>query len=66
MLVLARRKNESVILDLRQFGLGLIRVSPAEIRLQSVRIGFEADERIQIHREEVFDVIEREKIGRAS
>lgn len=61
MLVLSTHKSESVVIDLREFGLGLIEVLTVEIRGDKTRNGYQADKRIPIHRKCVFDQIERSK-----
>jgi carbon storage regulator CsrA len=58
VLILVRKVCEKAIIDLRQWGLGTIEVMPAEIRDGKVRIGFNADPKIPVHREEVFKDIE--------
>lgn len=59
MLVVSR-KNEAVIIDLRKWGLGLITVQHIENRGDKCRLGFEADKQIPVHREEVYEAIERQ------
>jgi sRNA-binding carbon storage regulator CsrA len=61
MLVLAREaeKNEDVIIDLRPWGLGTVRVVVTKIRGDRVWLGFDADERIVVDRLEVFEKKER-------
>ena len=54
MLVLSRKKNESIIVD------GKIEIKIIELEDGRVRIGIEAPKDIQIHRKEVFDEIEKE------
>jgi carbon storage regulator len=54
MLVLSRKKNESVVFD----GPGVVRI--VEIRGGKVRLGFEADRSVTIHREEVAAAIARQ------
>ena len=54
MLVLSRKKNESIIID------GKIEIKIIESEDGRVRIGIEAPKEIQIHRKEVFDEIEKE------
>lgn len=61
MLILSRHKNEAIVIDLRQWGLGLIELMTVEIRGDKVRHGIEADKQIPVHRREVFDAIERKK-----
>lgn len=55
MLVLARKKNEEIVL-----GNGLAAIHVVEIRGDKVRIGIDAPREFPIHRREVFDVISRE------
>jgi len=55
MLILARRENE--VIDIQ----GLCRVIVVEIRQKAVRLGFEADPAIRIHREEVLKRIVEEE-----
>lgn len=51
MLVLSRKKNESIIID------GKIEVKIIESEDGRVRIGIDAPKDIEIHRKEIFDVI---------
>lgn len=53
MLVLTRKKNESIVID------DVIRVMVVEIRGDKVRLGIEAPREIEVHRQEVYDVIHR-------
>lgn len=61
-LILSRKKNQMVVIDLREFGLGLVKVMCLGQRNGQARLMFNGDERIPIHREEVFDQIERQKV----
>lgn len=61
MLVLSRKEREGIVIDLREFGLGLIELMTVEIRADKVRHGIEADKRIPVHRREVFELIESQK-----
>ena len=68
MLVLSRKKNDSIVIDLRDVDLSripkdqrIIRVVTVEIRGDKVRNGVEANKDIPVHREEVFNAIERER-----
>ena len=61
MLCLSRKRNESVILDLREFGLGLVKILTVDIRGDKTRVGVDADVKIPVHREEVFNAIERNR-----
>lgn len=54
MLVLSRKKSESIIID------GKIEIKIIEAEDGRVRIGIEAPREIEIHRKEVFDIIKAE------
>jgi carbon storage regulator len=51
MLVLTRKKNESIVIN------DVIRVTVVEIRGDKVRLGIEAPREIDVHRQEVYDQI---------
>ena len=51
MLVLSRKKNESIVID------NDITIVVVEIRGDKVRLGIEAPKEIPVHRREVFDAI---------
>ena len=53
MLVLSRKKNESIIIDDK------ITVVVVEIRGDKVRLGVEAPKEVPVHRKEVHDAIQR-------
>ncbi len=53
MLVLSRKKNESIIIN------DDITVVVVEIRGDKVRLGVEAPKEVPVHRREVFDAIHR-------
>ncbi|MCL4113144.1 UNVERIFIED_CONTAM: hypothetical protein GTU68_061608 [Idotea baltica] len=55
MLVLSRKKNESIVID------GNIVVTIIEVRGDKVRLGIEAPREVPIHRSEVFDAIQGER-----
>jgi len=55
MLVLSRRKNESIVID------GRIEVTIVDIRSKRVRVGITAPEDITVHRKEIQDKIEKNK-----
>jgi len=51
MLVLSRKKNESIVID------NNITVTVVEIRGDKVRLGIVAPKEVPVHRQEVFDAI---------
>ena len=53
MLVLSRKKNESIIIN------NNITVMVVEIRGDKVRLGIEAPTEVPVHRQEVFEAIQR-------
>lgn len=55
MLVLSRKKNESVVIN------DDITVCVVEIRGDKVRLGFTASKEVTIHRQEVHEAIQFEK-----
>jgi len=58
MLVLSRKKNESIIIN------DDITIIVVEIRGDKVRLGIEAPKTVTVHRQEVYDAIqEQEKRG---
>jgi carbon storage regulator len=54
MLVLSRKKNEGIVFD------GPGRVVVVKIRGDKVRLGFEAERSVTVHREEVAAAIKRQ------
>ncbi len=54
MLVLSRKKNESVLIG------DSVKVTVVEIRGDKVRLGFEAPGEVRVHREEVWVRIQEE------
>lgn len=57
MLVLSRKKNESIVIDDR------IKITVVEIRGDKVRLGVDAPKEVPVHRQEVYDAIHREIAG---
>jgi len=62
MLVLSRKKNESIVIN------DDITIVVVEIRGDKVRLGVEAPKEVPVHRREVFDAIHRSEAtgGKAS
>lgn len=56
MLVLSRKKNESIMI-----GDNIV-VTIVEIRGEKCRIGIEASKDITVHRQEVYQAIQRERL----
>lgn len=57
MLVLSRKKNESVVIDDR------IVLTVVEIRGDKVRLGIEAPREVPVHRKEIYDAIQTERVA---
>ena len=57
MLVLSRKKNESIVIN------DDITVVVVEIRGDKVRLGVEAPKEVPVHRREVYDAIKRSENG---
>ena len=55
MLVLSRKKNESIMIS------DNITIVVVEIRGDKVRLGIECPKEIPVHRQEVYELIQREK-----
>lgn len=55
MLVLSRKKNESIVIN------NDIIIVVVEIRGDKVRLGIEAPKDISVHRQEVYEAIQRER-----
>jgi carbon storage regulator len=55
MLVLSRKKNESIVID------GKIVVTVVEIKGDKVRLGIAAPPEVPVHRSEVFEAIRQEQ-----
>ncbi len=59
MLVLSRKKNESIVID------NNITITVVEIRGDKVRLGIVAPKEVPVHRQEVFDLIHANKAAEA-
>ncbi len=59
MLVLSRKKNKSIVIG------DNIKVVVVEIRGDNVRLGVEAPKDVPVHRQEVYDAIQRTKERKA-
>ncbi|HEX3654641.1 MAG TPA: carbon storage regulator CsrA [Pirellulales bacterium] len=57
MLVLSRKKNESIVIN------NDITIVVVEIRGDKVRLGVEAPKEVPVHRREVYDAIHRNAAG---
>lgn len=55
MLVLSRKKNESIVIN------DEITIVIIDIRGDKVRVGVEAPQEVPVHRREVYDAIQRDK-----
>lgn len=55
MLVLSRKKNESIVIDEN------VVITVVEVRGDKVRLGIQAPKEIPVHRQEVYDAIVGEK-----
>ena len=60
MLVLSRKINEAIIIN------DNIRIVVVEIRGDKVRLGVEAPKDISVHRQEVYEAIQREGVKKAN
>lgn len=60
MLVLSRQRDESVIICCNG---EIIKVTVIDTRDDKTRLGFEANKEVIVHREEVWDAIQRKKEG---
>jgi carbon storage regulator len=59
MLVLSRKKNESIVIN------NDITVTVVEIRGDKVRLGIVAPKEVPVHRQEVYEAIQRENLRSA-
>lgn len=54
-LIVTRARKESVVIDLRQWGLGVVEILNTGKKGLATQLAFVAERRIPIHRREVFD-----------
>jgi carbon storage regulator len=59
MLVLSRKKNESIIIN------DNITVTVVEIRGDKVRLGIDAPKEVSVHRREVYEAIQNHKLPKS-
>lgn len=57
MLILTRKPDEAIII-----GDNAVKIILLSVNGNQVRLGFEGDEEISIHREEIFNRIQQEKV----
>jgi carbon storage regulator len=63
MLVLSRRNRESVVVGGADQFHRLLKVTVLDIRGSSVKLGFEVDAGVPVHRAEVWERIQAETVG---
>lgn len=61
MLVLSRNPGEKVLIEVPELD-HLIEVVLVEVRGNKVRLGFHADKRVAVYREEVYNQLKKDKI----
>ncbi len=57
MLILSRKLNECIVID------GCVTVKVLKIDKESVKLGIQAPQEMSVHRQEVFDLIQKKKEG---
>jgi carbon storage regulator len=63
MLVLTRKSRESVVVMKSESGEVLLKITVLDIEGGRVKLGFEAEQRLPIHRQEIYERIIREKVA---
>lgn len=63
MLVLTRKNRESVVVLKDEAGEPMLRITVLEIEGGRVKLGFEAEQRLPIHRQEVYERILRDRVA---
>ncbi len=59
MLVLSRKKDEAIIIG------DDIKITIVDVKRDKVKLGIDAPRSISVHREEIYDIIQQEKIQSA-
>jgi carbon storage regulator len=63
MLVLTRKNRESVVVLKNEAGEVLLKITVLDIEGGRVKLGFEAEQRLPIHRQEVYERILRGRVA---
>ena len=63
MLVLTRKNRESVVVLNGEAGEMLLKIMVLDIEGGRVKLGFEAEQRLPIHRQEVYERILRDRVA---
>jgi len=63
MLVLARKRQESVVIGAADKQHEVLRVTVIDVRGGTVKLGFKADEDVPIYREEMWERVRAERPG---
>ncbi|MFM8498225.1 MAG: carbon storage regulator [Planctomycetia bacterium] len=63
MLVLTRKNRESVVVLKDEAGEPMLKITVLEIEGGRVKLGFEAEQRLPIHRQEVYERILRDRVA---
>lgn len=62
MLVLSRQKDESIVIG---EGDDKVTITIVDVRGDKVRLGIDAPREVSVHRQEIYDAIQREKANKA-
>jgi carbon storage regulator CsrA len=63
MLLLTRKSRESVVVLKDEAGEPILKITVLEIEAGRVKLGFEAEQRLPIHRQEVYERILRDRVA---
>lgn len=63
MLVLTRKNRESVVVLKDEAGEPMLKITVLEIEGGRVKLGFEAEQQLPIHRQEVYERILRDRVA---